>query len=127
MDVAGDDDLVARLAHRENHALHGRSRAADHEEGVLRAEGVGRQILGLADDGDGMAEVVEGLHGIEVQTDAPVPEQGGEFGIAPAALVAGYVEGHDAALAQLLERVAEGGGLLSGKIHGGILGCIVGE
>ena len=68
--IAGQDDLVPALAGGENHALHGAGGAAHHQKGVGRAERVCGQLLRLLDDGDGMAEVVERFHAVDVHPHA---------------------------------------------------------
>ena len=68
--VAGEDDLFSRLHDGHDHALHGGGGAAHHQEGAFRPEGVGGELLRVAYDGDGVAEVVERLHGVHVHAHA---------------------------------------------------------
>ena len=108
VDVAGQDDLIAALAGGKHHRLHGRGRAADHQKGVGRAEGVGSQVLGVPDHGDRVAEVVQRLHGVDVDRDAFFSEEGGHLRIAPAALVPGDVKGDDAHVAEPFQSLVDG-------------------
>ena len=105
MDVARHDDLVAAVHGREHHRLHGRGRAADHEESVRGVERVGGERLGVADDGDGMTEVVEHLHRVDVHIEAGGAEEIAQLGVAAAALVSGYVERYEARPLHALERL----------------------
>ena len=65
---------------------------------MRRAERIGGELFRVADDGDGVAQVVQRLHGIDVHAHALFAEQARKFGVAPPALVARHVEGHDAHL-----------------------------
>ena len=56
-------------------ALHRAGGAPHHQKGVGRAEGVGGQLLRLPDDGDGVAQVVQGLHAVYVNADALLPQK----------------------------------------------------
>ena len=67
--------------------------AAHHQKGVGCAKGLGGQLLGLPDDGDRVAEVVQGLHGVDVHGDALFPQQLGQFRVAPARLWPGTSKG----------------------------------
>ena len=96
VDVARHDDLVAAADGREDHGLDGRGGAADHEEGVRGVEGFGGKGFGVLDDGDGMAEIVEHLHGVDIDVEAFWAEEVPEFGVAAAAFMARYVKGYEA-------------------------------
>ena len=104
MDVPGQDDFLPPLGHGENHGLHRGGGAAHHQKGVGRAKGLGGQLLGLPDDGDRVAEVVQGLHGVDVHGDALFPQQLGQLRVAPAPLMAGAVKGPPPALLTFLQR-----------------------
>ena len=118
--VAGQDDLVPALAGRKHHALHGAGRPAHHEEGVGRAKGVGRQLLRLVDDGDGVAEVVQGLHAVDVHAHALLPEERRQLRVAPAMLVAGHVKGHHPHAPEVFQRFIDGGAPLV-QLHSTVL------
>ena len=109
VDVAGHDDLVPPLAGGQHHGLHGTGGAAHHQKGVGGAEGVGGQLLGLANHRDGMAQVVQGLHAVDVDAHALLAQKLGELRVAPAPLVAGDVKGHHPHLAEGLEGLVNGG------------------
>ena len=112
--VARENDLVAALHDREYHRLHAARRAADHEEGVRRAERIGRQLLRLADDARRVAQVVERLHRVDVHGHALLTEERRQLGRAASALVAGNVERHNAHILEVFERLHDG---RAGLIH----------
>ena len=66
------------------------------EKGVVRPEERRGETLGVLDDGHGMAEVVQRLHGVHVQLHAQLAEVLGEFGIHAAALVGRHVKMREA-------------------------------
>ena len=66
VDVPGQDDLLPPLGHGQNHGLHRRGGAPHHQKGVGGPKGLGGQLLGLPDDGNRVAQVVQGLHGVDV-------------------------------------------------------------
>ena len=92
VDVARHDDLFAAAARRPDHRLDGGRGAVHHEEGVIRAERLRRERLRIPDDADGMAQVVERLHGVDVERHAQASVVLGQLGIHAPALVAGHVE-----------------------------------
>ena len=112
VDVPGQDDFLPPLGHGENHGLHRGGGAAHHQKGVGCAKGLGGQLLGLPDDGDRVAEVVQGLHGVDVHGDALFPQQLGQLRVAPAPLMAGDVKGHHPAFFKFLKRLINWGALL---------------
>ena len=71
--IPGHDDLVIFLTAGQDHGLDCRRGAADHEKCVVRSERVRRQLLRLFDHGDRVAQIVQRLHGIHVNADAPLP------------------------------------------------------
>ena len=75
--VAGQDDLLSALDRREHHALHSAGGAAHHQEGVGRAKGVRSQLLRIPYDRHGVAQVVQGLHGVDVHAYAGLAQQTG--------------------------------------------------
>ena len=87
MDVSRQDDLVAAIRRSPDHGLHGRGRAVHHEERVIGPEKLGGETLGVFDDGNRVAEVIERLHGIDVQFHAQLAEILGELGVHAPALV----------------------------------------
>ena len=70
VDISRQYNLLAPLDCRQHHALNRRCRTADHQECVCRPECLSRQLLRIRDDGHRMAEVIERLHGIDVQPHA---------------------------------------------------------
>ena len=112
--VARQNDLVAALHDREYHRLHAARRAANHEEGVRRAERIGRQLLRLADDARRVTQVVERLHRVDVHGHALLAEELCQLGRAASALVAGNVERHNAHILEVFERLHDG---RTGLIH----------
>ena len=101
-----------KIGKHSSYGKRGERRAAHHEEGVRRAEGVGGELFRVADDGHGVAEVVERLHRVDVHAHALFPEQPCELRVAPPAFVAGYVEGHHAHLRKFFKRLIDGGAFL---------------
>ena len=117
VDVAGKNDLLPRLHGGHHHALHGGSGASHHKKGVVRAEGVGRKVFRIADDGNGVAEVVQRLHGIYVHAHALFAEKVYKFGVAAPALVPGDVEGDHPHFAEFVQSLVNGGAFLCFQIH----------
>ena len=113
VDVAGQDDLIPRLAGGQHHALDAAGGAAHHQKGVGRPKGVGRQFFRLLDDRDGVAQIVQRLHRVDVDADAPLPQQLDQLGVAAAALVARHIEGHHPLPAELFQRLIDGRPLLT--------------
>ena len=111
--IARHDDFVAAADGRQHHRLHGRRRAADHEERMCRAKGLRRELLRIADDRDGMTEIVEHLHRVDIDVEALLPEEVPELRIAAAALVARHVKGHEARTLHALERLEDRRAVLS--------------
>ena len=103
--IAGQDDLVPTADDRQHHGLHAGGRAADHQEGVRRAEGVGGEFLGFAYDAHRVAQVVQRLHGVDVHGHALLAEEAGQLGVAAAALVSGYVKRYNAHFFETFERL----------------------
>ena len=103
--VAGQDDLIPAFDDRQHHRLYARGRAADHEEGVRRAESLGGELLRLADDADRVAQVVQRLHGVDVHGHALFAEEFGQFGVAAPALVSGDIKRDDTHIFKVFERL----------------------
>ena len=106
--VARQNDLVAAPERRQHHALHGARRAADHQKRVRRAERLGGELFRVADDGHGVAQVVQRLHRVDVDGDAFFAQKLRELGVAAPALVAGHVERHNAHALEPLQRLVDG-------------------
>ncbi len=105
VDVSGHDYLVALLAGVHYHALDCRGSSADHEECICSLESLSREHFRVLDDGDGVAEVIEGLHGVDIDVHAVLAEKFSKLHIAATALVTGHIEGdypHAAEFAQSL-------------------------
>ena len=103
MHIARQDDLLAALRRRQNHRLHRTRRAADHEEGMRRAERPRRQLLRLANHRYGMAKVVEHLHRIDVDGKALLAKKVHKLRVAASALVPRHVKRHDAPALEALQ------------------------
>ena len=74
---------------------------------MCRAKGLRRELLRIADDRDGMAEIVEHLHRVDIDVEALLPEEVPELRIAAAALVAWHVKRHEARALHALERLED--------------------
>ena len=107
VDVAGEDDLVARRTRGHDHRLHGGRCAVHHEERVVRAERLGRETLRVADHRDGVSEVVKRLHGVDVHRHRAFAEVFGQLGVAASALVRGHVEVREAVDPLRVKRIGE--------------------
>ena len=112
VDVARQNDLVPALAGGQHHALHRAGRAADHQKGVRRAKGIGCQFLRLPDDRHRVAKVIQRFHTVDVHAHALLPQKSRQFGVAPPALMPGYVKGYHAHLAERFQRLVYGGAAL---------------
>lgn len=86
VDVTGHDDLVPALAHRQHHGLYGTGGASYHQESVSRPKGIGSQLLRLPDYGNGMTQVVQGLHAVYINADALFPQKFRQLRVAAARL-----------------------------------------
>ena len=103
--VARQDNFVAAFDNGQNHRLYAGSRAAHHEEGVRRAERIGGQLFGLADNAGRVAQVVERLHRVDIHCHALLTEEFRQLRRTASALVAGYVERHNAHVFEVFERL----------------------
>ena len=115
--VAGKDDLFSPLGDGKHHTLHRRGRSSHHEESVCRPKGLRGQLFRLPDHGNGVAEVVQRLHGVDVHGNALFPEKLRQLRVAASALVAGHIEGNDAHLAESFERLINRRALLIVKLQ----------
>ena len=75
VDVSGQNNLISPLYHGKDHALYRRGGSSHHQKRVGRSERLSRQPLRLCDHRDWMAQVVKGLHGINVNSHALLPQQ----------------------------------------------------
>ena len=75
---------------------------------MCRAERIGGQLLGLADDRNRVAEIVQRLHAVDVHADALLAQKRGQLRVAAPALVARHVKGHDAHTAEVFQRFMDG-------------------
>ena len=96
VDVPGQNDLFPLFAGGQHHALHCGGGSVHHEKGVFSAEGLSGQLLSLLDDGNRVAQVVQGLHGIYIHAHALFSQKGGKLRRSLAPLMPGHVEGDDA-------------------------------
>ena len=104
MYIPGHDDLVVFLTAGQDHGLDRRRGAADHEKCVVRSERVRRQFLRLFDHGDRVAQIVQRLHGIHVNADAPLPEKLHQL---PPMLVSRNVKGDHPVPAEPFQRLVD--------------------
>ena len=59
-------DFISPLECGQHHSLYSRGRTVDHKKRMSRAECIRSQLFSLQDDGRRVTEVVERLHGIDV-------------------------------------------------------------
>ena len=107
VDVARQDDLLAAPARGPDHGLHRRGGAVHHEERVVRAERLRRELLRILDHRNRMSKVVEGLHGIDVERHAELAEIVGELRVHPATLMPRNVKMREPVDALRIQRVRE--------------------
>ena len=110
--VARQDDLFSPLCHGEDHALHGGGRAPHHEERMGCAEGFRRQLLRIPNHRNGMAEIIERFHGVDIHGHAAFPQELRQLRIAAAPLVAGHIKRNDTHPPELLQRLIDRRALL---------------
>ena len=103
--VSRQDDLIAALAGSQHHALYRARRTADHQEGVGCAEGIGRQLLCFPDHRHRMAEIIEGLHAVDVDTDALLPQERRQLRVAAATLVSRHIKRDHTHAPEVLQRL----------------------
>ena len=118
VDVARQNDLVPRFARGQDHALHAAGRAAHHQKRLRRAESVCGKVLGVFDDRDRVAEIVQRFHGVDVEADAFFAQKLYEFRVAAAALVARHIERDHALAAEFFQRLIDRRFLLTFQIQG---------
>ena len=92
VDVSRENYLIPRLAYRHHHRLNCSGGSVDDEDGVFRSEGVRSVLLSLLYDGNGVAEVVEGLHGVHVVPHARLAQEVPQRLVAAASLVPGDIK-----------------------------------
>ena len=92
VNIPRQDYPVPRLTDRHHHRLYCARRAIYDEYGIFRAESVRRVFLRFLYYGDRVAQVVEGLHGVDVVLHADLAEEIPQRLVSPAALVTGDVE-----------------------------------
>ena len=105
--VARQDDLVAGAAAGHDHRLYGGGGAVHHEERVVRAERLGGELLGLLDDGNRVAQVVQGLHGVDIHGHGPCAKIFSELRVPAAALVGGNVKVGESVDPLLIQRIRQ--------------------
>ena len=64
--IPGQDDLVPFFHIGEHHGLYRRGGASHHKEGMGCSESVGGQLFGLSYHAGGVAQVIQGLHGVYI-------------------------------------------------------------
>ena len=77
-----------------------------------RAERIGGQLLGFADDRNRVAKIVQRLHAVDIHADALLAQKGGQLRVAAAALVARHIKGHNAHPAEVFKRFMDRGAAL---------------
>ena len=92
--VAGQDDLIPRLAGGQHHALHTAGGAAHHQKRMGCAKGVGGQLLCLLDDRNRMAKVIQRFHRIDIDPDAALSQKLYQLRVAAPSLVSRHVKGY---------------------------------
>ena len=92
--------------------MHRAGGAAHHQKRVGSAERIGGQLLGLADDRNRVAEIVQRLHAVDIHTNALLAQKRGQLRIAAPALVPRHVKGNHAHLAEIFQRFVDGGAAL---------------
>ena len=95
MYISRNDDLIAACGDSKDHGLYGRGGTAHHEERRFRAKCLRREFFGVLDDGDRVAEIVQGLHGIDVERHGSFTEEFGQLGISAAMLMSGHIKRND--------------------------------
>ena len=117
VNISGQDNLIASLYHREDHALHGRCGSPHHQKGVSGAEGFGRQALCLGDHGNRMAEVIQRLHGVYINPHTLFSQKPGQFRISSSR----HVKRDHSHTLKTLERLENRGIFLRECFHGRFL------
>ena len=93
--IPRDDDLIPAGGDSKDHGLYGRGGTAHHEECRFRAKCLRRKLFRLFDDGDRVAEIVQWLHGIDVERHGALAQKGGQLGIPAAVLMSRHVKRND--------------------------------
>ena len=95
VDVSGHDYLFPRLAGSEYHGLHCGGSSTHHKESVVSPESVRRQLFGFLYYRNGVAEVIQIFHGIDIASHTLVSQKGFKFFIHTSALVPRHVKPDD--------------------------------
>ena len=82
-----------------------------------RTEGIGGQFLRVPNDRDGMAKVVQRLHGVDVDADTFFTQKLNQLRVAAAAFVARHIKRHDALPPETFQRRIDGRLFLTLFIH----------
>ena len=117
MYISGQDDLIPRLAHGQNHALHRTGSPIHHQERMGRAERICGQFLRPADHRHRMSQIVQRFHGIHIQADTFLSKKLCQFRIPPASFMSRHVEGHYPSSPEFFQRLVDRGGFLIIQIH----------
>ena len=107
VNVPREDYLFARLADRHDHSLHCAGSAVYNKNRIFRAESVRCVFLRFLNDGNRVAEIVEGLHGVYVVLHADLAEKIPQHLVAAPALMAGDVKLDNAVKLILLHGLIE--------------------
>ena len=76
------------------------------------AEGFRRQLLRVPNHRNGMAEIIERFHGVDIHGHAAFPQELRQLRIAAAPLVAGHIKRNDTHPPELLQRLIDRRALL---------------
>lgn len=72
------------------------------------AEGLSRQFLRLLDDGNRMAEIIQGFHGIHINPHTLLPQKLHQFRIPFSVLMSRNIKGHDPHFPETFQRLVDG-------------------
>ena len=122
VDVPRQDYLIPCLAGSEYHALHRGGGPSHHKIGVSRPEGISCQLFRVHDDGNGVTEIIKGLHRIYVKAYALLAQELYQLRVAASPLVAGNVKGDDSLSSESFQRLINGRRSLLFNIHSDLSG-----
>ena len=103
MYISGKNDLIAVLTDRKHHTLHGTGGTSHHQKCMCRAKCIGRQLLRLSSDRNGVTEVVERFHTVDIHSHTLFSQKFRQFRIPLSVLVSRYIEGNDSHLSEALQ------------------------
>ena len=95
MYISRQNDLVTCLAAGKHHSLHGRSCSANHKKGMIRTKCFRCQFFCFLDHRNRMTEVIQRLHGIDIQADTFFSQKIRKFRISSSAFMSRYIKRHN--------------------------------